>query len=227
MNSPSSSSTAFSSGAPVPRAEAVGKRNSSWHSERLGEELKLARWGHFGRPVLIFPTAGGDCEEIERFLLIKVLAPLIEAGRIKVYSVDSIAGRTWMTKDESPRYCSRVQTLFDQAVYHEVVPAIRADCATPDIEIVIAGASIGAFNALSTLCRHPDVFRSAICLSGSYDLEHWLEGEFNQDFYFSSPLHFLPGVNGEPLKKLRERFVLLAHGQGNWESPNESWKRDS
>ncbi len=30
---------------------------------------RLVRWGTYGQPVLLFPTAGGDAEEIERFLL--------------------------------------------------------------------------------------------------------------------------------------------------------------
>ena len=78
---------------------------STWYSPRLGCEATLARWGTFGQPVLVFPTAGGDAEEIERFLMIKALAPLIEAGRIRIepppeaaaVAVDSATstGRTW------------------------------------------------------------------------------------------------------------------------------------
>ncbi|MGH9388656.1 MAG: esterase family protein, partial [Vicinamibacteria bacterium] len=72
----------------------MSKLRTNWYSERLGQELLLVRWGEVGTPVLLFPTAGGDAEEIERFQVIDVLAPLLEAGRIKVYSCDSIAGRT-------------------------------------------------------------------------------------------------------------------------------------
>ena len=46
---------------------------SRWYSSRLQEEVTLARWGEFGQPVLVFPTAGGDAEEIERFQLIRAL----------------------------------------------------------------------------------------------------------------------------------------------------------
>jgi len=46
---------------------------STWHSERLGCEATLARWGHYGQPVLVFPTAGGDAEEIERWQVIRAL----------------------------------------------------------------------------------------------------------------------------------------------------------
>ena len=202
------------------------KESSRWYSQNVQQETLLVRWGAVGTPVLLFPTAGGDAEEVERFLLIDALAPLLEARRIKVYSVHSIAGAAWASKRHSPAYCSRLQTLFDRYVYEEVVPAIRTDCRSPDIEIVTAGASIGAFNALASLCRHPDVFSKAICMSGSYDFEHWLEGQWTSDFYFSSPIHFVPNLaEGSPqLRRLRQRFVALPTGQGAWEEPAESWK---
>ena len=36
-----------------------------WFSDRLQQELTVARWGTYGRPVLILPSAGGDAEEGE------------------------------------------------------------------------------------------------------------------------------------------------------------------
>ena len=185
------------------------------------------RWGSFGTPVLLFPTAGGDAEEVERFHLVGVLAPLIESGRIKVYSIDSIAGRAWISKQHSAEFCSYLQNMFDALVYKEIVPAIRHDCESPDIEIITAGASIGAFNAVATVCRHPDVFRLAIAMSGTYDLSKYLEGRFIQDFYFSSPLHFLPGLEGPRLEQLRKRLILLPSGQGDFEDIGESWRMGS
>jgi esterase/lipase superfamily enzyme len=98
---------------------------------------------------------------------------------------------------------------------------------SPDIEIIAAGASIGAFNAVATVCRHPDAFRLAIAMSGTYDLSKYLEGRFIQDFYFASPLHFLPGLEGPQLKKLRERQILLPSGEGDYEDIGESWRMAS
>jgi esterase/lipase superfamily enzyme len=199
------------------------KDSSSWYSERVQRWVRVVRWGHWGTPVLVFPTAGGDPEEIERMGLIDALKPLLEAGRIKIYSLDSIAGRAWLMRLD-PRHCTWLQNQYDALVYHEVIPAIRADCRSSDIEIISAGASIGAFNALATLCRHPDAVRVAIGMSGTYDLSPWLRGHFDDDIYFASPWHYLANLGeGLQLDRLRRRFVLLAYGGGRWEAPDENW----
>jgi len=200
------------------------KHTYRWFSPNVEREVQLVRWGTYGVPVLLFPTAGGDAEEVERFHLIGVLMPLIESGRIKVYSTDSIAGQAWISRQHSAEYCSLLQNRFDKLVIEEIVPRIREDCQSPDIEIVTAGASIGAFNAVATICRHPDVFRLAIAMSGTYDLSKYLEGRFIQDFYFASPLHFLPGLEGPVLEKLRTRLILLPSGEGDFEDIGESWR---
>lgn len=204
--------------------QGLNKEVLHWRSPHVEQPVQLVRWGHLGAPVLLFPTAGGDAEEVERFKLIHVLEPLIAAGRIKVYSTDSIAGKAWTSKQHSAEFCSHLQNMFDALVYREIVPAIRKDCQTPDIEIIAAGASIGAFNAVASICRHPDVFRIAIAMSGTYDLSKYLEGRFIQDFYFASPLHFLPGLEGPALQQLRQRLVLMPSGEGDYEDIGESWR---
>jgi esterase/lipase superfamily enzyme len=203
----------------------MDKQHWSWDSHRLPERARVVRWGHFGAPVLLFPTAGGDYEEVERFHLVGAVGELLDAGRIKLYSIDSIAGKHWLRGKDSPEYCSRVQNEFDSFIYHEVAPLIRADCNDPRIELITAGASIGAFNAVATVCRHPDVFRLAIGMSGTFDLSKYLNGSMNLDFHYSSPLHYLPGLeDGPQLACLRARLILLPTGQGQWEDIGESWR---
>ncbi|HMP78981.1 MAG TPA: alpha/beta hydrolase-fold protein [Pirellulaceae bacterium] len=200
------------------------KETATWYSARLEQETQLIRWGFFGTPMLLFPTAGGDAAEVERFFLIKVLEPLIHAGRLKVYSIDSIAGRTWLTND-NVAHCVWVQKQFDHYLIDEVIPAIRHDCRSPQIEVITAGASIGAFNALLAICRHPQIFSHAICMSGTYDLQKWLQGQWFDDYHYYSPLHFVPGLSeGPQLQQLRKRMVYLPTGQGKYEDPGESWK---
>lgn len=200
------------------------KTATRWYSERMRREATLVRWGTFGQPVLLFPTAGGDAEEVERFLMLKVLAPLIDAGKIKVYSCDSVAGQAMVSQEGSPEYRQWLLNQFHQYIRHEVVPAIRMDCQSEGIEVVTAGASIGAFHAVAVLCRWPDVFKTAIAMSGTFDLRRFMKADhFGQDFFVSSPVHFVPTLSGPHLEKLKTRFVLIPSGEGHAEDINESW----
>ncbi|MEM7453325.1 MAG: alpha/beta hydrolase-fold protein [Planctomycetota bacterium] len=208
----------------IDQQTAATKHVFHWYSNELDIETQVVRWGSFGVPLLLFPTAGGDAEEVERFYLIKKLEPFIHDGRLKVYSVDSLNGRAWMTSD-SIAHRVWTQQQFDKFVSGPVASVIRNDCNNENIEIMVAGASVGAFNALVSVCRHPHIFSRAICMSGTYDLEKWLEGKWFDEFHHQSPIHFVPGLpEGDQLNKLRERFVLLTTGQGENEAPDESWK---
>lgn len=200
----------------------ASKAVERWHSDRMQRSITLARWGHFGLPVLVLPTAGGDAEEIERRQIIDRLWPLIDGGAIKVYSCDSIAGAAMAANEGSIAHRCWLFNTFQQAVAEEVVPAIRADSPGAE-EVIVGGASIGAFNALALICRYPHLFRSAICMSGTYDVERFIGG-FTDDLFFSSPLHFLPGLEGPTLDTLRQRFVVLASGSGAWENIGDSWR---
>ena len=204
------------------------KDTSIWHSERLGQEVTFVRWGAVGKPVLIFPTAGGDAEEIERFHLVGSVSELLEAGRIKIYSCDSVAGRAMLSGEGDARHRGHMQQQFLEYIAQEVVPAIRTDCESEDIDIIAAGASIGAFNALAAICRAPAAFSHALCMSGTFDLTRFLDGDDpGPAFYESSPVHYLNHVDGSQLEAIRERFVLFASGEGRAEDIGESWKAAS
>ena len=202
------------------------KLAARWRSERLEREVTMVRWGSVGQPILLLPTAGGDAEEIERFQMIDALAPLLDAGRIKIYSCDSVAGMALLRREGSARHQMWVQNQFHHYVRHEVVPAIRTDCRSPDIEIWAAGASIGAFHAAALVCRFPDVFARALAMSGTYDLRRFYDAPgnaFSDDFWASSPLHFVPHLGGRHLDVLRTRFVQFSSGEGKAEAIWESW----
>ncbi|MBI3201409.1 MAG: hypothetical protein HYZ29_07690 [Myxococcales bacterium] len=197
-----------------------------WRSPCVQREVTLVRWGTFGQPVLLFPTAGGDAEEIERFHMIDVLRPLIDAGKIKVYSCDSVAGQALLGRHVSARHQMWMQNQFHYYVKTEVVPAIRTDCKSPEIEVWAAGASIGALHSVAMVCRFPHLFSKAIAMSGTYDIRRFYDArldEFTDEFYVSSPIHFVPGLAGRHLDVLRTRFILMPCGEGRAEDIGESW----
>lgn len=157
-------------------------------------------------------------------LVIRALEPLLSAGRIKVYSCDSVAGAALAAKEGSVEHRCWLLNQFHDYVAAEAVPAIRQDCGGGDVRVVAAGASIGAFNAVAVTCRYPQLFRAALGMSGTYDLERLMGFQGNGDYYFSSPLAFLPSLEGPQLDQLRQSFILMAFGQGRWEAPGESWR---
>ena len=200
------------------------KLRERWYSSRVESDVTVVRWGHFGKPVIIFPTAGGDAEEVERMLVIDVLGDLIDAGRIKVYSCDSIAGYAMVRGDGSARYRAALLDGFHGFIREEMIPAIWADCESPGADVIVTGASIGAFNAMAILCRYPDVVSHAVGMSGTYDLAQFIGPDAGDTLFFATPLHFLPGLEGPHLEQLRRRFAILASGEGRWENIEHSWR---
>lgn len=200
------------------------KVTERWRSDRVQRDVTLVRWGTVGQPVLFFPTAGGDAEEIERWQMLDALAPLIDARKLKVYSCDSVAGKALVAAEGSPQHQMWLQNQFQQCVRHEIVPAVRADCKSPHIELWAMGASFGAFHATSVLCRWPDVFSKVLAMSGTYDLKRFFHTDhFTDDFLVSSPQHFVPTLAGRHLDVLKTRYLQFVSGEGRAEALWESW----
>jgi esterase/lipase superfamily enzyme len=195
-----------------------------WYSNRLQMDITVVRWGVVGVPVLVFPSAGGNAEEIERHGLVNACGPLLAEGRIKLYSVDSVAGHAMVAKTGSPEHRLWLLNQFHECVRWEVVPAIHADLGGQAMDVIATGPSIGAFNAVAVLCRYPDVFRAAIGMSGSYRIDRFYDGAWSQDLFYAAPLQFLPGLDGTHLDQLRQRRVILASGEGAWEDVGSSWQ---
>ncbi len=201
------------------------KQLTGWYSHRLAEHVSVTRWGFYGMPLLIFPPTGGDAEEVERFQVLPTLWQFVEAGRIKIYSCDGVAGRKVLAEEQSPEHRMWAMNQFQEFVRHELAPFIWADCRTEGLPIVTAGAAFGAFQALAAVCRYPDVFTKALCMSGIFDLLRFLNAPPTDDFWYASPLHWLRDFHDDAhLARLRDRFVLLASGEGHGEDIGESWR---
>lgn len=198
----------------------------SWWSEALGREMAVARFGHYGKPLLLFPTGGGDFLEHERFLMIRALSPLIDAGRIKVYTVDNINRDGWINPSVHPARKTELQARFDGYLYNELLPFIRWESGDTDQPFAAAGASLGAYNAVNVGTKHPQWFDLVITMSGTFDLSRWVNGYRDQHFYYNHPLDFVPHLPESPqldLLRTRSRF-LLAVGRGPWDNPPNSFR---
>ncbi len=194
-----------------------------WFSPRLNKNMEIAVYGHFGFALLMLPTAAADYLEYERFQLLDVLRPVIEAGKVKVFSINSINSEAWLNNRMNPRHKAIRHQQFNAYVENEVVPFIRTHT-SPQTPIITTGASLGALHAANIFLRRPDLFGGTIAMSGLYDLTAYTKGYFDEDVYFNSPCHYLPNLNDESyLHRLRSsgRIHILT-GSGAYEDPEGS-----
>ena len=108
--------------------------------------MPIAIYGHYGFALLLVPTAAADYLEYERFQLLDQIAPFIEAGKLKVYSIDSINNESWLNNNMNPHDKSIRHQQWNDYIFNEVVPFIRTNSSS-DTMIYTCGASFGAFTA--------------------------------------------------------------------------------
>jgi esterase/lipase superfamily enzyme len=204
--------------------DALPRRIDGWVSPLLGAQMPIVSYGFRGRPLLLFPTAAADFLENERFFLVKSIEPALMAGRVRLFSVDSINKLSWMDKTLPVQEQARRQDLYARYIEQEVVPYIRAVCGDPGIRVATTGASFGAFHAANTLFRRPDLFSATIAMSGFFDLgPDYLRGYSDDNCYFNNPMWYLRSIEGPFLETLRNNCSInIVTGQGDYEAPDES-----
>ena len=102
---------------------------------------------------------------------------------------------------------------------------IGGHCRTPDILITTTGASFGAYHAANTLLKHPDLVRRCLALSGVYDLRRFMDGDYDDSFYFNNPVDYMAGLS-DPyyLDHLQRSDIHLATGSGPWEDSRPTYR---
>jgi esterase/lipase superfamily enzyme len=205
------------------------KNVDGWVSPILGQPMPIVSYGHWGHPLLLFPTAAADFLENERFGLIEAVGGAIEAGRVRVFSINSINNQAWMDESLPVAEQARRQNLYSLYIEQEVVPYVRHVCQSPEIRIATTGASFGAFHAANTLFRRPDLFDGVIAMSGFYDLgPDYLRGYSDDNAYFNNPAWYLPNLAGDPLHLLQTACdIHILTGQGDYEAPDASRRLSS
>jgi len=178
----------------------------------------VAAYGHWGRPMLVFPSESSDAGEFERRGMVAAVGPLLQGGRIKLYCVDSGDALSWSNQSIPLEERARRHEGYERWILDEVVPFIR-DTSGGTEEIIACGCSMGAFHAANFALKRADVFTLAICLSGNYDPSAWHGwGERGEAAYFNNPMDYVRHLEGDHLAWLRSRLsVLLVCGQGQWE----------
>ena len=196
---------------------------TSWHSPSLNKNMPIAAYGDYGFALLLIPTAAADYLEYERFQLMDHLAPLINEGKVKVFSIDSINNESWLNNNMDPIHKAIRHKQWNDYVFNEVVPFIR-NHTSPETAIITCGASFGALHSMNLFLKRPDLINGVIAMSGVYDLTEYTKGFFSDDVYFNSPMHFMPNLTDHNiLEQIRKsKHIHIVTGSGDYEDPSSS-----
>ena len=187
--------------------------------------MQIVVHGHWGPPMIMFPTSGGDEGEYERQSLIGAIADQIDAGQVKTFSVSLNHYDAFANRRAHPFHRSWMQRQYDACIRHEVIPFIYHHCQSAEVPVWTMGASLGAYHAANTLFKYPDIVKGCFALSGVYDLRGFMDGAYDENFYFNNPVDYLANAS-DPwmLGHLATCDIHIATGSGPWEESGESYR---
>ncbi|HET7434709.1 MAG TPA: alpha/beta hydrolase-fold protein [Thermoanaerobaculia bacterium] len=173
--------------------------------------MEFLWFGKFGRPVMLFPTSAGRYFENENMGLTDSLADKVDAGEIQLLLVDTVNDESWYNKSVHPAVRAARHSQYDSYLRNEVVPYVYNRAQRGDL--VVYGASFGAYHASNFAARYPDVVSRAICFSGVYSIGSFLDGHWDDNCYFNDPTSFIPNMHGDLVGKLSRTNWIIATGE--------------
>ncbi|MFP5076788.1 esterase family protein [Rhizobium sp. YIM 134829] len=190
-----------------------------WYSHRLHRDMELLVFGEHGAKVLMLPTRDGRFFEYEERGIVASLQHKVEAGHLQLYCLDGIAQESFYDRGKHPADRIRRHAAYEEYILNEVLPLMAAK--NPFGATIIQGCSLGAFQAASLFFRHPHLFDKLVAFSGRYDLNMRVEdfddlfdGHYDDEIYYRTPSHFLPGMASEDsLNTLRRRDIVMTIGR--------------
>lgn len=197
-----------------------------WWSRNLNRDMEYKVYGHDGQAVLAFPCQDGRFYDWENYHMIDVLAPFIEAGRIRLITVDGIDWETWSNIgywDKRARI-EQHERWFNY-ICDELLPNLRV---SDNQMFVTTGASMGAFHAANFFFRRPDLFNGMIAMSGLYNAGYSFGNYMDNLVYANSPQNFLSNMPEDHpwMQMYRQRKIIFCVGQGRWEDETLPSTRD-
>jgi len=194
---------------------------TSWFSPALQKDMPIVTYGDYGFALLLVPTAAADYLEYERFQLLDTLAPFIESGKLKVFSVNSINTESWLNKQMIGEHKAIRQNQFNEYIYNEVIPFIRTSTSW-ETPIITCGASFGALHSMNLFLKRPDLINGVIAMSGVYNLMEYTDGFYDEQVYYNSPMHYIPNLTDHNVLEQirRSNHIHILTGSGEYEAPD-------
>ncbi len=118
----------------------------------------------------------------------------IDSGQLQVFCVDSVDSESWYNRSIHPHdRVRRSIALRRLSCSTKLLPLIRN--LNGNGQIATTGCSLGGYYALNFALRHPDLTSACISMSGAFDMKPFMDGYYDNDFYFNNPVDYVPNMN--------------------------------
>ena len=198
-------------------------------SPALNREMECRMYGHAGHPILYIPCQDGRYYDFGNFHMDDVLASRIDAGKVMVFSIDTIDKETYSAFG-NPGQRIRRHEQWVKYITDEMVPFILSIAAErngePSEGVIAFGCSLGATHAANLYFRRPELFDGLLSLSGIYSSEYGFGNYMDELVYYNSPVDNLPNLpaNHPYMELYKKHRAVICCGQGAWEQPETTYR---
>ena len=186
------------------------ERHIKFYSKHLDKEIEMLVFGNWGYPIVVFPSTLGRYYQVKDFGLIDSVKELVDSGKFKIFCVDTIDSDSWYARHLHPSQRVQNYIQYDKFLLHELVPQIQEECNVD--KIGVAGCSFGGFHAASFAFKHPDKVAYLMSMSGAFDMKTFMDGYFDDNFYFNNPVDFMANEQG-----WRYGHMKIVLGTSEWD----------
>ncbi|QCX01992.1 esterase [Aggregatimonas sangjinii] len=160
-----------------------------YFSNVLSRNINVEVTGHWGHPILMFPSSGGQYTQNTDFGLVGSVMHHVEAGRVKLYNVETIDMMSFYDDNMNSEMKIHNYELYMQFLKEEMIPYIQKECNTH--RIGVAGVSFGGFHAANTAFRFPDVISHLIAMSAAFNIRNMTPLSDDMRIYYNCPDEFM------------------------------------
>ncbi len=184
--------------------------HTDYYSHILGMSIKIEITGHFGYPIIMFPTSNGSYTQNNDFKLNDSIGWLIDQGVVKLYNVQTIDALSFYDKGIPAEQRIKNYELWIQFMRNEYIPYIQNIHKTH--RVAVAGASFGGYHAANFAFRFPDLVSHLFCLSGAFSIRNFMNGYDSDLVYFNCPREF---VKNDEAWKYKHMHIVLSTSDGD------------
>ncbi len=179
--------------------------HTDYYSHILGMSIKVKVTGHFGYPMIMFPTSQGSYTQNTDFHLNDSISWFTDNGRLKLFNLQTIDNLSFYNNNISAYDRIRNYELYVQFLVQEFIPYIQRTHNAH--RVAVAGASFGGYHASNFAFRFPDLVSHLFCLSGAFSIRNFMDGLQDDLVYFNCPEEF---VRNDEAWKYKHMHIVLS-----------------